>query len=86
MIWTYLGSIISEVSVMNLPSAKEYFELRSKRKDVEFPFWAVWSKPKYKCPKCDGGMCKNLMVLHDDPEEQYEYQCYKCGHKELQPM
>ena len=38
-----------------------------------------WSQPMYICPKCGGGMCKNLwncMVLACNPPiTKYEYRC-----------
>ena len=42
-----------------------------------------YSEPKYKCPKCDGGMCKNLQygeIIDTDPPIYKEYyKCDSCG-------
>lgn len=43
-----------------------------------------WSEPKYQCPVCGGGMCKNLMVTLTSYPVQYEYTCNKCGHVDYQ--
>ena len=68
-------------SVTRLPSAKEYREAVNK---IAFQFTTQWSEPKYQCPKCGGGMCKNLMVTLTTYPAQYEYQCDKCGYIEYQ--
>ena len=68
-------------SVTYLPSAKEYKEAANK---AAFQFTAQWSEPKYQCPKCDGGMCKNMMVVLTTYPAKYEYQCDKCGHIDYQ--
>ena len=70
---------MSEVDFSKLPTAKEYIE--SYRFKNEFP---AWSKPKYQCPKCGGGMCKNLTIVLTTYPPQYMYQCYKCGYSENQ--
>lgn len=70
-------------STTHLPSAKEYREMANK---AAFQFTAQWSEPKYQCPKCGGGMCKNLMVVLTSYPVQYEYQCDKCGHIDYQHM
>ena len=64
-----------------LPSAKGYREAVNK---TTFQFTAQWSEPKYQCPKCGGGMCKNLMVVLTSYPAQYEYQCDKCDYMEYQ--
>ena len=66
-----------------LPTAKEYSEAAEK---VAFQFTAQWSEPKYQCPKCDGGMRKNMMVVLTSYPAKYEYQCDKCGHIDYQYM
>ncbi len=43
-----------------------------------------WSEPKYQCPVCGGGMCKNLTVVLTTWPEQYTYMCNKCGYVETQ--
>lgn len=77
-----VDSTISTVnSVTHLPSAKEFAEAANK---LAFQFTGQWSEPKYRCPKCDGGMCKNLMVTLTSYPAKYEYSCNKCGHIEYQ--
>lgn len=66
-----------------LPTAKEYSEAAEK---IAFQFTAQWSEPKYQCPECGGGMCKNMMVVLTSYPAQYEYQCDKCGHIDYQYM
>ena len=39
-----------------------------------------WSEPRYKCPKCEGGMCKNLQMVCASLPPMYIYRCNKCGH------
>jgi hypothetical protein len=70
-------------STTYLPSEKEYSEMANK---IAFQFTAQWSEPKYQCPKCGGGMCKNLMVVLTSYPVQCEYQCDKCGHIDYQYM
>lgn len=72
-----------DYSVTHLPSAKEYSEMANKS---AFQFTARWSEPKYQCPKCGGGMCRNEMVVLTSYPAQYEYQCDKCGHIDYQYM
>lgn len=74
---------ITSIGTVNLPSAKEYSEMANK---AAFQFTAQWSEPKYQCPKCGGGMRKNLMVVLTSYPAQYEYQCDKCGHIGYQYM
>ena len=45
-------------------------------------FRGEYSEPKYICPKCGGGMCKNLSVTLTSYPERYEYLCNKCGNIE----
>lgn len=75
-----MGDAISTTTAC-LPTAKEYSEAVNKE---AFQFNAQWSEPLYQCPKCGGGMCKNLMVVLTTYPTQYEYQCDKCGHIEYQ--
>ena len=77
-----MGDAIS-TSTTCLPTAKEYREAAQKS---AFQFTAQWSEPKYQCPECGGGMCKNLMVTLTTYPAQYEYQCDKCGHIDYQYM
>ena len=67
----------------NLPTAKEYREAAEK---TAFQFTAQWSEPKYQCPKCGGGMCRNEMVVLTSYPPKYEYQCDKCGYVDYQYM
>ena len=64
-------------SITNLPTAKEY-------REAAIPFTSQWSEPKYQCPKCNGGMRRNEMVVLTSYPAQYEYQCDKCGYIEYQ--
>ena len=45
-----------------------------------------WSSPKYKCPKCGGGMRKNLQhcicLASYPPQYRYTYKCNKCDYTE----
>lgn len=63
-----------------LPTADEY------RKSIGWPHYyqREWSEPKYICPKCGGGMCKNETMVFASNPPQYKYQCNKCGHVEYQ--
>jgi hypothetical protein len=65
----------------NLPTAKEYSEMVQK---AALQFTAQWSEPKYQCPKCGGGMRKNLMVVLTSYPVKYEYCCDKCGYVDYQ--
>ena len=67
----------SSTSITNLPSAKEY-------REATLQFSSQWSEPKYQCPKCNGGMRRNEMVVLTSYPAQYEYQCDKCGYIEYQ--
>lgn len=64
----------------DLPTADEY------RKSIGCPHYyqREWSEPKYICPKCGGGMCKNETMVFASNPPQYKYQCNKCGHVEYQ--
>ena len=73
----------SVVSVADLPSAEEY--KKSMESKFRYAIYNEWSEPKYKCPKCDGGMCRNEMIVLTSYPEQYEYRCNKCGHVEYHP-
>lgn len=67
----------------NLPTAKEY---RAMAEKTAFQFTSQWSEPKYLCPKCGGGMCRNEMVVLTSYPAKYEYRCNTCGHVEYQFM
>lgn len=59
-----------------LPSKEEYESKFSK------PANPSYSEPKFKCPKCDGGMCKDLSIVLTTYPVKYCYKCDKCGHIE----
>ena len=65
-----------------LPTAEEYRE--NAMKTVIPQFAGEWSQPKYQCPKCGGGMCKNLMMVLTTHPVQYSYTCHDCGYTETQ--
>lgn len=70
-------------STSRLPTAGEYSEAAQKS---AFQFTSQWSEPKYQCPNCGGGMCKNMMVVLTSYPPKYEYQCDKCGYIDYQYM
>ena len=72
-----LEKLSCSTSMNNLPTAKEYREAAQNSP-------LQWSEPKYQCPKCGGGMCRNEMVVLTSYPPQYEYQCDKCGYVEYQ--
>lgn len=63
----------------NLPTEEEY------RKFAEDTLQQKeWSEPKYICPECGGGMCRNEMYEFASCPPKYQYQCNKCGHIDYQ--
>ena len=58
----------------NFPTAEEYKAAHDKPTPM-----IEYSEPKYRCPKCDGAMCKNSMYALTTYPVQYEYKCNKCG-------
>jgi predicted RNA-binding Zn-ribbon protein involved in translation (DUF1610 family) len=66
-----------------LPTSEEY---AASAFDIAFPSTRQWSEPKYRCPRCGGGMCRNEMIVLTSYPAQYTYQCDKCGHVEYQYM
>lgn len=70
-------------SVTRLPTAKEYGEMAQR---AAYQYTAQWSEPKYQCPECGGGMCRNEMVVLTTYPPKFEYQCNKCGHIDYQSM
>lgn len=70
---------VNDTEFSTLPTAKEYIEYY--RFENEFH---PWSKPKYQCPKCGGGMCKDLTMMLTTYPPKYMYQCCKCGYTESQ--
>lgn len=63
-----------------LPSSDEYARMHQ----PNFYWQREWSEPKYKCPECGGGMCRNEMVVLTSNPPKYEYRCNKCGNVEYQ--
>ena len=59
-----------------LPSIEEYESKFSK------PSNPSYSEPKFKCPECGGGMCKDLSIVLTTYPVKYCYKCNKCGHIE----
>lgn len=79
----YVTTTTTTINISNLPTKEEYEAIASRR----FNFTQRnWSEPKYQCPECGGGMCRNEMVVLASYPAQYEYQCDKCGHVEYQYM
>ena len=73
----------NQSTVTYLPTAKEYREAAN---TIAFQFTRQWSDPKYQCPECGGGMCRNEMIVLTTYPAKYEYQCDKCGYTEYQYM
>ena len=48
-------------NIVYLPTAKEYDEEAAQK--PAFELISRWSEPKYRCPKCGGGMCKDLTIV-----------------------
>lgn len=74
------GDVFVTGLTTELPTAEEYHAYF-----VNYPYsFDKWSEPKYICPECGGGMCRNeMMVLTSNPP-QYEYRCNKCNYIEYQ--
>lgn len=68
-----------ETTKSTLPTAEEY----AARFNIYDSFTA-WSEPKYKCPKCDGGMCRDETTILTSYPPQRLYRCNKCGHIDYQ--
>ena len=77
-----IGKNVITTVTEDLPSAEEYKD--SIESKFRYAVYNEWSEPKYRCPKCDGGMCKNEMIVLTSYPEQYEYRCNKCGYVEYQ--
>lgn len=72
------------VSITQLPSTlpkAEQYRNSITRYDTPTP---GWSEPKYKCPKCGEGMCRNNMRVLTTNPPKYEYKCKNCGLIEYQ--
>lgn len=74
------GDIFVTGLSVDLPTADEC----RKAIGITYSYQREWSEPKYICPKCGGGMCRNEMVVLTSYPAQYEYKCDKCGHVEYQ--
>lgn len=74
------GDVSVTVLSSGLPTADEY------RKSIGVPYYyqRKWSEPKYICPECGGGMCRNEGIVLASNPPQCEYKCNKCGHIEYQ--
>lgn len=72
---------VTYTTTTTLPTAKEYKEASDK---MRYGSADEWSEPKYQCPECGGGMCKNLRMVLSSYPVKYKYQCDKCGHVEYQ--
>jgi hypothetical protein len=70
-------------TISNLPTSEDY---AASALDIAFQSTRQWSEPKYRCPKCGGGMCRNEMIVLTSYPAQYTYRCDKCGHVEYQYM
>ena len=67
------------INVSELPTSEEYRAQFNISIDLN-----RYSEPKYQCPKCDGGMCRNETITLASYPVQYQYKCNKCGHVETQ--
>lgn len=63
----------------NLPTEEEYRKFAEGTLEQK-----EWSEPKYICPECGGGMCRNEMYMFASYPPKYKYQCNKCGHIDYQ--
>ena len=64
-----------------LPTAEEY---RKSTNELRSQFEKQWSEPKYQCPECGGGMCRDEATILPTYPAQYEYKCNQCGHIDYQ--
>lgn len=64
----------------NLPTAEEYKALIESNVNVN----KKYSEPKYRCPKCRGGMCRNETMTLTSCPPMYLYKCNTCGNVEYQ--
>lgn len=75
--------IINNKNGIIMLSKEEYIKTLDKK--IEF-INQQYSEPKYKCPKCNGGMCKNLQYYEiiDTMPAIYKdfYKCNTCGFEE----
>lgn len=91
------GISISSIALSSLPVDITFLDPEKKNEDNELPsleeyesknsinvedIARQWSKPKFKCSKCGGGMCKNEMIVLTSYPASYQYSCDKCGNIE----
>lgn len=68
-----------------LPTKEEYEEsITNIITEESIISYTQYSEPKYQCPKCGGGMCRDNSKVITSYPSQYEYKCNKCGHIEYQ--
>lgn len=61
-----------------LPTKDEYVSSTVSSIDVGIST-EKYSEPRFKCPKCGGGMRKNLQEICTSLPPKYEYRCDTCG-------
>lgn len=64
---------------MSLMTKDQYQDWINKLSIEDGDIQPQWSQPMYACPKCGGGMCKNLLACRTltciPPITEYEYRC-----------
>lgn len=64
---------------MSLMTKEQYKEWVNRTLDEDRGICPEWSQPMYICPKCGGGMRKNLwtcrMLACNPPITEYQYMC-----------
>lgn len=64
---------------MSLMTKEQYQDWINSINDEDKSIQPQWSQPMYVCPKCGGGMCKNLWTCRTltsmPPITEYEYRC-----------
>lgn len=64
---------------MSLMTKEQYQDWINRLDSDDGGIQPQWSKPMYICPKCGGGMCKNLWTCRTltcmPPITEYEYSC-----------
>lgn len=73
---------------MSLMTKEQYQKWINRVEEGDKGIQPHWSQPMYVCPKCGGGMCKNLWTCRTQTCNssiiEYEYRCNneKCGNLE----
>ena len=73
---------------MSLMTKEQYEDWINRLDSEDRNIKPQWSQPVYICPKCGGGMCKNLWTCRSlavmPPITEYEYRCdnEQCGNIE----